>query len=199
MEKRGHKRTPAQRLGDLEFISKGLLAGRSHQLIAWQLSQERPYNLTRSQISKDAQKIYAEWREAYLHNVNSVKARELARLDLVESQAWEAWERSQQPQTETEEVEIDDNMDGRASYSRRKSTEKSTGRVGEVKYLQTIEGCIRARCRILGLESPKSVNINWRKQAAEAGVDPDQVVGELEEQFLAAARKGLDDKNPPPD
>ena len=69
---------------------------------------------------------------------------------------------------------------------------KREERVGAVAFLEGVERCIEMRIKVLGLEPAKNVNINWRKQAEAEGINPENVVNGLVEQFIAAAAAGLD-------
>src|SRR5215831_17312868 len=51
-------------------------------------------NVDRCTVSRDLQAIEEEWLKSGVMNLNAAKARELAKLDEIERQAWEAWEKS---------------------------------------------------------------------------------------------------------
>jgi len=186
------RRTIVERERDLTFIAELYVKGYTQADIAEELSKARDYSIGRTQIWKDIQLIHKRWMEAYILPVNELKVRELARLDRLENEYWDAWERSKRDITSLRQDTIRDRSpSGSETYNRNKTILKKDERDGSVAFLQGIERCIDKRCQILGLDAAKSVTINWRKQAAAEGIDPDEVVSELTEQFIAMAGRGL--------
>jgi hypothetical protein len=76
------------------------------------------------------------------------------------------------------------------SWERVKKITKGYRGQGNPEFLKGVERCIDLRMRILGIGQDRTVNINWRKQAEEAGVSPDALVDGLTEQFVNAAMGG---------
>jgi len=191
---RKRTRTIAERERDLVDIAEMYLKGMSQGQIAVELSKMRPYEIKRTMIWKDIQRIFAQWEKAYVESAHKLKMRELARLDHLEAEYWNGWERSQKDSLEVRRDRIEDKTpgspDGKTAYERTKTTTRKEQKVGDVRFLEGVERCIKQRCVILGLESPKSVNVNWRKMAEAEGINPDEVVSELQEQFIAAALAG---------
>lgn len=197
--RRGPKRTRQERESDLIFVAQKYVAGWSHFEITAALNSERPYQLSRSMVSRDIGEILRRWQAAYLADVNELKTRELVRLDAVERAAWAAFESSKVEKTATERVEVEDSAlaggELRESYRRNKSVTRSQSKDPDYRYLVQIERCIEARCKILGLiDRRQQVNPSWRKQAEEAGLDPETIVDQLTQEFIAAAQSG---KAPP--
>jgi murein L,D-transpeptidase YafK len=52
-------------------------------------------------VSRDLKAIQAEWQRQRLDDFTQAKQRELARIDQVEREYWEAWERSCQDREQT--------------------------------------------------------------------------------------------------
>src|SRR5258708_16828256 len=67
------------------------LKGRTQMEIA------RHLNVTQMTISRDLAKVEAEWREASIIEFERSRLRELQKLELIEREAWDAWQRSQNP------------------------------------------------------------------------------------------------------
>ena len=78
------------------------------------------------------------------------------------------------------------------SFTRTKTTTRKEERVGSVAFLEGVERCIMMRIKVLGLEPSKSITINWRKQAEAEGINPEDAINGLVEQFLTAAATGMD-------
>lgn len=88
------------------------------------------------------------WRVTAFHAINELKSRELARLDVVESEAWEAWRRSQQDATE-----ITQDYVGAGDARMLAGTKaRKTGRDGDARFLKIVVDCVDRRIKILGLE-----------------------------------------------
>ena len=86
-----------------------------------------------------------------LQHVNAFKARELAKVDNLEREYWDAWARSQE-EAETRTVTKD---------SKGGSTvDRYEGQVGDSRFLSGVQWCINKRCEILGLNAA-SRNINF--------------------------------------
>ncbi len=72
-------------------------------------------------------------------NINEAKAKELARVDHLEREYWEAWERS--------------------VGEHRTKTLKTEEINGDPRYLSGIQWCINKRCELLGLDAPSKTDI----------------------------------------
>jgi transcriptional regulator with XRE-family HTH domain len=95
-------------------------------------------------------KLTEEWRERGQAAIDVVKARELAKIDLIEKEAWAAWERSQED-TEEETVEH--------TFTRSENVKtKRKGQVGDGKFLDVVFKCIEKRLRLFGITEIGPVN-----------------------------------------
>lgn len=195
-----NKRNEMQKAKDRQVIVDYILQGRS-MYSAWQeLNKLRSgeYSLSYSQIVYDVKVIERQWIEHYLADVNAMKAKELARIDRIEMAAWNEWERSkrtlaktEKEQVENEQIGKDDNTFQRHRKTRAKKTEQE--RDADKEFMKIIQWCVEQRCTILGLNAAQRYDISWRKQAEAAGVDPDKLQDQLVDQFVEAARKGLNE------
>lgn len=196
---RRKKRTPTERERDLADIADMYLRGYTQGKIADELSKQRPYKIGRTMVFKDVQKIYAQWEKAYVTAAHTMKMRELKKLDRLEHEYWMAWERSKGDYLEVRQDRTADRIAAKGrknggelvdSFERTKTLTKKETRVGDVRFLEGVERCVAKRCQILGLEAARNVNINWRKQAEEQGINPEEVVSEIAQQFIDAAMAG---------
>lgn len=195
----GPRRTLTEREADLILITKWYLEGLNHHQISMRLSALRGYEIKRKQISNTVHEIYRRWQLAYLTDFNRLKVRELAKIDKLEAEYIEAWENSKADKVALERTQIEDTHGdtkgredgkgggGKQAYSRTKTITKKEKRDPNAVYLEGVRWCIQKRCEIFGLNAPSTVNINWRKQAEEAGLDPDAILSDLEQQFVTAA------------
>jgi hypothetical protein len=132
-----NRRTPDQRERDLAEVSRLRLQGLTQAEIALRLG------VSQQQISRDLKRIARQWRAESDRSVRDLIAIELARLDQVESDSWDAWERSCQPATKRTEAR----GGGRV-------TETTVQRVGDPRFLDKVLECIEHRCGLIGLDAP---------------------------------------------
>lgn len=99
--------------------------------------------VTASQVSRYLKAIRQRWVDQQLEYINEVKARQLAKIDHLETTYWEAWERSLglHEVTTTKETE-------KASVE---VTVKAEELNGDPRYLEGVRWCITERGKLLGL------------------------------------------------
>ena len=215
-------RTIAQREEDLKDIERYFLRGLSYAAIAEALIEKRHsqgnegYSITREMVTLDCKEVMVRWRESYLKDAGEWFDREMARLDKVEAEYWDAWERSKERKRlmEVEEIkyggeslnpnevsqeDIEDEWEEQDTLGKRRKKKKvpprvrtkvtDTGSEGDVEYLKGVERVIDQRLKILGMGQTRNVNINWRKQAESEGVDPDELMGKMIEAFIKEGDK----------
>jgi hypothetical protein len=96
-------------------------------------------------VSRDLKAIQAEWQRHRLDDFAQAQLRELARIDQVEREYWEAWERSchNWEQTHQEKTTA-------PAGDRLKAGTRTEVRDGNPKFLRGVERCIELRCKITG-------------------------------------------------
>ena len=96
-------------------------------------------------ICRDLKAIQAEWQRQRLDDFHHAKLRELARIDRLEREYWDAWERSchEREQTVQEKTSA-------PSGDRLRAGTRTEGRDGNAEFLRGVERCIEMRCKILG-------------------------------------------------
>ncbi len=104
--------------------------------------------VTQPTICEDLKRIRQQWRESAIRDFDAAREQELQKLDLVEREAWAAWERSQQVQESTRVTQ-----DG--SGKRAQKTVEHP--VGDPRYLEQVHKCIAARRALLGLDAPTRI------------------------------------------
>lgn len=123
------------------------LAGKSLREIAEWFTKNRPYKVTVSSVARDLECVRIIWRERAGQLVGERKAEELARLDRIEAEAWEAWERSKK--------------DVVKKFGKRQTPTGGTAvetlgqetlqRDGNPKFLELVARCVEKRLDVLGL------------------------------------------------
>jgi hypothetical protein len=104
---RANKRTKDQKEADLLFIERMSVRGAGPTKIAAALNAARPYSLSKVQVHKDLIKLRERWREESMHLITMQRDRELKRLDVMEEELWEAWERSKRDEMERTMAKVD--------------------------------------------------------------------------------------------
>ena len=133
------RRTASQRDKDLQITAELYLAGRNQYEIA------EVIGVSQGTISNDLKAIRAMWRERAVIAFSERKAEELARLDKLEREYWQAWERSIKPvKSKSKKVKtFADSLDST------EITKKKEARDGNPSFLAGVERCIKQRMEIL--------------------------------------------------
>ncbi len=139
------KRSPAQRKADLATIAGLYLRGYSQSAIGKRL------DISQGQVSQDLQKVYKHWRESAVMDFNEAKQRELARIDVLEVEAWKAWRRTIGKKEKTQTSHSD--KDGKRASITKDDV------AGDPRFLSTVQWCIEQRCKILGVYAAEKMAI----------------------------------------
>jgi hypothetical protein len=126
----------------------------------YQTEIARQLGVTQQQISLDLQILRQKWLASALRDFDAAKAQELQKLDVLEREAWEAWERSKAPRevTLTEQIETEalplpnGTLRPPRPVTRKASVRREAG-YGDVRFLDQIQKCIQHRSLLLGLVS----------------------------------------------
>jgi len=105
----------------------------------------------RGTVSRDLKALQEEWLKSGVMDLNAAKARELAKIDEIERQAWVAWEQSRKD-AETMEV-TGTAQGGKGKPDKVKKITK--GQAGDPRFLAILLDCTNRRCELLGLDAPK--------------------------------------------
>ena len=151
--KTGRKRTDAQIIADRAEISRLYLQRVPLQEITDRVNAARitstpAYQITIHQVKKDLVAIREDWITWAAVDYDTLVARELARIDNLETEAFEAWRRSCGDFEESTERHIG-GVDTRTETQTRRRKQ-----AGDPRFLERIAWCIDARIKILGLAAP---------------------------------------------
>jgi hypothetical protein len=116
--------------------------------------------LSQSTISNDLASLHQEWIKTAVSNFDEVKARELARIDQLEREYWQAWQRS----LKNEETAIQKQIETAAGL-RKEAMKKARGQAGDPRFLDGIQWCIEQRLKIFGIyEATKLKIFGWQDE-----------------------------------
>lgn len=139
------KRTPQKREADLLIIERMYLARHTQAEIA------KVIGVDRSMIARDLDELRGRWMQRTAMNLDAKKSEELASINRLEMEYWDAWRRSQQ-EFKAQTV--------RKAEGKAKSAEVSQhteNRYGDPRFLQGVAWCVAKRCELLGLNAPLKI------------------------------------------
>lgn len=174
------KRTKAQKESDRNFVA-GLLVKCipireiTRELNAKNESEGRGYTLSFQQVHYDIKLIFEEWKEQKAAFLETKIELELAKLDKIESECWEAWERSKEGKQKTV-IEGGLLQGGAMSGGELRLREIETT-FGDTKFLDIIQKCMDRRAALLGLNAPTKI------MTASVGVGGDITKEEIEREI----------------
>lgn len=141
----GPKRSDFQREQDYVEIARRYLQGETQASIAEHIG------VTQQQISADLKTIQKRWLKSVTMMIDAAKAKELAKIDLLEQTYWNAWFASITPKEIKSSEVFTVNGDGNAT---KKASLKTEQRDGNPAFLAGVDRCIERRCKLLGLDAP---------------------------------------------
>ena len=185
------RRHPVQREKDLADIADRYLRLHEPQAVI-----AAALNVAQSTISADIKVLVKRWQASALMDVDQAKAEELARINRLELEYWDAWEASQLDKEST----IAEKVSG--TETRTKAQKRSEGQCGNPTFLAGVQWCIERRCKIIGVDAPTREE---RKEVRDWDIE-DQIHRELaimahREEGAAAAPAEGDERSmePPPE
>lgn len=199
------KRTEAQKLKDMEDLSKLFLDGMHQRDMCRWIAANRPYTLSIGMVNRIIGDIVAMWEDATVANIGRIKARDLLQLAKVEKAASDAFERSLKQSEESSKATEEDADETKSAQAveakpeaeagdkpkrRRKVRESKTtkNRDGDPRFLAIILDCVKQRGEILGYCKPKKLELSGE----EGG--PIKLDGSIE----AALERAYGPKKPEP-
>lgn len=162
------------------------------EIAAWiAANRSDGYSLSQQAISRDIQEIKRRWELTMFTQMDVKRARELAKLEVIEREAWMAWERSQGEEisksvtSREKDLGEDDEKQIMVSDGTITKTMTSRKQVGDARFLQLMLECIHKRAELLGLDAPKK--IEGRIEQVTMGLPNDHVDRILREHYTVPA------------
>lgn len=148
----GYRRTPEQRENDLVFCTDLFLKGYSYRQISDLLNKRNAkmgldYAIVPPmRVYKDLKQLLINWKREHEENIDLYITKELSKLDKIEAELWDAWERSKK----------------RIVSKIRQSglqKERSETFAGNPRYLDLVLSVQQRRAKLLGLDAPVKVDL----------------------------------------
>ena len=108
----------------------------------------REVSASQATVSSDLKAIRREWRKSRIRDFDEAVQLELNKLQLLERQAWNGWQRSQEP-AETTRVTQD--------AGGKKAEKTVRQQQGDPRFLELIHRAIAGRRALLGLDAPTRI------------------------------------------
>lgn len=141
-------------------------------------------NIDTSQVNTELATLRERWRAAAIRDFDELRSQEVAKIDQVEVEFWQAWERSKQAKQKTStKRKTGENPSDEAGVVREES-------YGDPRFLDGVLKCVEKRCQLFGLNAPNRIVLD---PAGKANYGPfltdEERLARLAE-FLNAGREG---------
>jgi hypothetical protein len=123
----------------------------------------------RSTVSRDLKVLNSRWKESGVRDLDAAKGQELERIDQLEREYWDAWEKSKKAHETTTTEQITGGDGERLKAGLRKEDQ-----CGDARYLAGVQWCVDKRCDILGLKAPQKIAPTNPDRTKEYGQLTDQ-------------------------
>ncbi len=150
------RRTNDKKLSDRALTAEMYLQGHTQVQIA------KKIGISTGQVCIDLQIIRDQWAASAILNINEAKNVELARINLIEKEAWVDFYRSR------EDAEGSEQSEGTGPQGITSASKIwSKGRLGDHQYLRVVLDCTKQRRAIMGLDQPTQHHHTHSEQTQE--------------------------------
>ena len=172
------KRTKEQILEDRVKVAEMFVQSYTLRQIAEEVCKDRPYKLSHVQICQDIKTVVAQWKTDTSAFIDERMESDLMKLERIENEAWQAWERSKGIKRTRTKTKVGDVVT---------NTIKDENLVGDPKFLEVIRQVLQDRANLLGYMAPKkvdtTVSVSLTNKIAEMG--PDAIQAEVKKLRMA--------------
>ena len=146
-------------------IAEMYLRGVAQYIIADEL------NISTSQVSRDLKKLAQQWRESALVNIDEVKAKELAKIDKLEKEYYDAWVRSCQMKTKksAKKKRLTTAIGKALGVDSKEQTFTEEQMIGNPRFLEGVRWCIAKREEIFGYAAAKKIDVKSDGKPLQGG------------------------------
>ena len=139
------KRSNSQKHKDRLIVSDLYLKGYTQQYIGEKLG------ISITTVCRDIKVLIRWWKRSSVKNIDSLKQIELNKINKLEIEYWEAWERSKNDA----EQKIKRQRQTANNEPINEAQIKSDSQNGDPRYLAGVQWCIEKRCKIIGIDAPE--------------------------------------------
>ena len=143
-------RQETQRIKDQKAIAELRLKGLSQQAIAERLGISQPT------VCRDLKVIHQEWQDSAKEDIGCIVARELAKLDMMETELWNEWQRSK---LESQKKVVEERPTAKGGTGKILRIE-TAGQTGDARYINALLGIQDRRAKLLGIDAPTKGVLN---------------------------------------
>ena len=152
-----HNRDLIDREKDAWFAVGELAKGKTYREIAQELNDKNGYNLSHVQVWHDIEEILVEWKRENMANIDAFIAKELARLEEIESIVMKNFEKSKLPRPNEYASLM---KRGMLPEEIDEMYEERGGMAGDPRYLETLLHLQKQRMDLLGISQGTDVAQN---------------------------------------
>lgn len=160
--KRAGKRTVEQHEADKRFCADLFVKGYAYRVIADRLNEYNhenglEYSVTYKTVFMDIQQVLAEWKKERFKDIDNYMQLELKKLDKMEIELWDAWEKSKSAKRKTKIIggRISDNSISGGTLDSRQIEDNN----GDPRYLDLLLKIQERRAKLLGYNAPVKVDV----------------------------------------
>lgn len=194
-----NKRTEEQRAYDIAYCSNLFLRGYTYREITEALNRDLSdrgvgYTITLSMVYYDLQQTLIEWKRERLDNIDDYVTQELRKLDKMEVELWEAWERSktgklrEKNRQNAKPRKVLEDGDNPEYYGYEETTTETSA--GNPRFLDLLLNVQQRRAKMLGFDAPIKVDIPGIKESIN-GDAPKYDVSAIPDDLLFAVADKL--------
>lgn len=193
-----NKRTEEQRDYDVAFCSNLFLRGYSYREIVAALNadlakRETGYTISLAMVYYDLQQCLIEWKRERLETIDEYVTHELRKLDKMEVELWEAWERSktgklrEKNRQNAKPRKVLEDGDNPEYYGYEETTTETSA--GNPRFLDLLLNVQQRRAKMLGFDAPIKVDIPGLKEKTNSDAPKYDVAAIPEDLLFAVADK----------
>lgn len=160
--KRAGKRTVEQHEADKRFCADLFVKGYAYRVIADRLNEYNhenglEYSVTYKTVFMDIQQVLSEWKKERFKDIDNYMQLELKKLDKMEIELWDAWEKSKSAKRKTKIIggSISDNSISGGTLDSRQIEDNN----GDPRYLDLLLKVQERRAKLLGYNAPVKVDV----------------------------------------
>lgn len=146
-------------------VAEMYLRGEAQYIIAEKLG------VSTGQISQDLKKLATQWQQSITENMDSIKARELEKINKLEKEYYDAWIRSCDVKTKKSmKKKASTTKLGRAlGADEKEQTFTEEQQIGDPRFLEGVRWCITKREEIFGYGAAKKMDLTTKGDKLEGG------------------------------